>query len=230
MADEAGAPVTAIEETAKADSPAAAQQMDLETVEPANGGKREREEELTTESPENGNDAKKAKVDEEEEKKPVEEEMPEKEAAATGPVTVGYKSFETSVQIFDYFFKFLHFWPPNLNVNKYEHAMLLDLLKKGHLDAERKIGSGIHAFQVRYHPQWKSRCFFLVREDESADDFSFRKCVDHILPLPENMAAGGGGGGRGGGAAGVAVVVVGGGAVEGASQGINQVFYLTHLW
>ncbi|KAL5078542.1 hypothetical protein RYX36_006963, partial [Vicia faba] len=23
--------------------------------------------------------------------------------------------------------------------------------------------------------------------DESADDFSFRKCVDHILPLPEAM-------------------------------------------
>ena len=87
--------------------------------------------------------------------------------------------------------------------------MLLDLLKKGHLEAKKKIGTGIHAFQVRYHPQWKSRCFFLVREDESADDFSFRKCVDHILPLPENMAVksdfnkvlggGGGRGGRGGG-------------------------------
>ena len=87
--------------------------------------------------------------------------------------------------------------------------MLLDLLKKGHLEAEKKIGTGIEAFQVRYHPQWKSRCFFLVREDKSADDFSFRKCVDHILTLPENMvvksdvnkALGGGGrdGSKGGG-------------------------------
>ncbi|KVI01145.1 protein EMBRYO DEFECTIVE 514-like [Cynara cardunculus var. scolymus] len=204
MAEEAGAPVTAVVETVKDDSSAAPQEMDLETVEPANGGKREREEEVTTESSENGNNAKKPKVDEEE--KSVEEEKLEKEAAKTGPVSVGYKSFETSVQIFDYFFKFLHFWPPNLNVNKYEHAMLLDLLKKGHLEAEKKIGAGIHAFQVRYHPQWKSRCFFLVREDESADDFSFRKCVDHILPLPENMTVksdvnkvlGGGSGGRGG--------------------------------
>ncbi|MFS7899781.1 hypothetical protein Hanom_Chr00s078083g01792231 [Helianthus anomalus] len=92
----------------------------------------------------------------------------------------------------------------------YEHAMLLDLLKKGHLEAEKKIGAGIKTFQVRYHPQWKSRCFFLVREDESADDFSFRKCVDHILPLPENMTvkydfnkeSGGGRGGRGGGRSG----------------------------
>lgn len=65
--------------------------------------------------------------------------------------------------------------------------MLLDLLKKGHAEADRKIGVGVKSFQVRYHPMWKSRCFFLVRDDESCEDFSFRKCVDHILPLPENM-------------------------------------------
>ncbi|KAK3027432.1 hypothetical protein RJ639_042072 [Escallonia herrerae] len=125
----------------------------------------------------------------------------------TGPVNVGPKGFGSSVEIFDYFFKFLHYWTPNLNVNKYEHMMLLELLKKGHAEPEKKIGNGVHAFQVRFHPEWKSRCFFLVREDGSVDDFSFRKCVHKILPLPENMlgrsdvnkALGGGGGGGGGG-------------------------------
>lgn len=96
---------------------------------------------------------------------------------------------------------------------QYEHTMLLELLMKGHPEPDQKIGGKIRAFQVRKHPTWKSKCFFLVREDESADDFSFRKCVDHILPLPEamqvkhdaNRALGGsgkgkhrGGGGRGG--------------------------------
>lgn len=91
--------------------------------------------------------------------------------------------------------------------------MLLELLKNGHLEPDKKIGSGIRAFQVRYHPKFRSRCFFLLREDDSVDDFSFRKCVDHILPLPENMQVkhdvnkalggahggkAGGGGGRGG--------------------------------
>lgn len=88
--------------------------------------------------------------------------------------------------------------------------MLLDLLQKGHQEPERKIGNGISAFQIQYHPQYKSRCFFLIRNDESVDDFSFRKCVDNILPLPENMQIksdviktfggrnGGGRGGRGG--------------------------------
>lgn len=65
--------------------------------------------------------------------------------------------------------------------------MLMDLLKKGHPEPDKKIGEGINGFQVRYHPLWKSRCFFLIRVDDSVDDFSFRKCVDHILPLPEEM-------------------------------------------
>ncbi|KAL2492964.1 Protein of unknown function (DUF3223) [Abeliophyllum distichum] len=102
-------------------------------------------------------------------------------------VSVGPKTFGSSADMFEYFYKILHFWTPNLNINKYEHTVLLDLLRKGHLEPEKKIGNGIKAFQVRFHPQFKSRCFFLVRNDESVDDFSFRKCVDHIQPLPENM-------------------------------------------
>ncbi|KAL1203885.1 Protein EMBRYO DEFECTIVE [Cardamine amara subsp. amara] len=153
-----------------------------ETVE-----KREREE---TEEEEDAGESKKQKVGEDE------------KSNGSGPVKLGPKEFVTSVAMFDYFVKFMHFWPTELDVNKYEHMVLLDLIKKGHSEPEKKIGGGIKAFQVRTHPMWKSRCFFLVREDESSDDFSFRKCVDQILPLPENMktpGASGNGGGRGGG-------------------------------
>ncbi|XP_071717205.1 protein EMBRYO DEFECTIVE 514 [Rutidosis leptorrhynchoides] len=192
------------DETAVTDCSSAPPPVEMDLVESDVVGKRERDDEVT---PENENDAKKQKVE-----KSVEEDRLEKQETAEkpDPVCLGFKKFETSVEMFDYFYKLLHFWPPNLNVNQYEQAMLLDLLKKGHLEADKKIGAGIKAFQVRYHPQWKSRCFFLVREDDSSDDFSFRKCVDHILPLPENMvikhdvnkALGGGNtgsrGGRGG--------------------------------
>ncbi|XP_059643677.1 protein EMBRYO DEFECTIVE 514-like [Cornus florida] len=149
----------------------------------ANGGesnsKRAREDGTESEKEDNGG-VKKQKV----------EKLEGNEAAEVeelGRVSLGPKSFGSSVEMFDYFYKFLHYWPPNLNANKYEHMVLFDLLKKGHLEPEEKIGKGIHAFQVRFHPQWKSRCFFLVRNDESFDDFSFRKCVDHIIPLPEDM-------------------------------------------
>ncbi|KAL4190124.1 hypothetical protein AMTRI_Chr08g168820 [Amborella trichopoda] len=129
----------------------------------------------------------------------------------SGPVSLGPKGFSTSVEMFDYFYKFITFWPPHVDFNKYEHMVLMDLIKRGHPDPDKKIGNGIRAFQVRYHPLWKSKCYFIVRDDGLADDFSYRKCVDKILPLPENMKAKtdidraleekknhGGGGGRGG--------------------------------
>ncbi|KAK7411413.1 hypothetical protein VNO78_02846 [Psophocarpus tetragonolobus] len=133
------------------------------------------------------------------------EEKEEKEA--NGSVNLGHKSFGSSSEMFHYFYNFLHAWPQYLNVNKYEHLMLLELLKNGHSEPDKKIGGGVRAFQVRKHPTFKSRCFFLIREDDSVDDFSFRKCVDHILPLPDEMhlksdankALGGGGGKHHGG-------------------------------
>ncbi|CAL9753816.1 unnamed protein product [Musa acuminata subsp. burmannicoides] len=106
----------------------------------------------------------------------------ESEVASIGP-----KVFTSSVEMFDYFLKLLRSWLPNLNINKYEHMVLLDLLKKGHPEPAKKIGEGIEAFQVRYHPTYKSRCFFLIRVDGTTDDFSFRKCVDKILPLPDHL-------------------------------------------
>ncbi|OIW15418.1 hypothetical protein TanjilG_32657 [Lupinus angustifolius] len=184
----------------------AAVDMDVETGDDSKL-KRTREEESKEE--EDDGVSKKPKVDGE---KLVEEEGLEKveeEKEASGPVNLGFKSFVSSVEIFDYFYKFLHAWPLYLNVNKYEHKMLLELLTNGHQEPDKKIGGGVRAFQVRNHPIYKSKCFFLIREDGSVDDFSFRKCVDHILPLPENMHlksdvkpfSGGGGrhhGGRGG--------------------------------
>ncbi|CAK7340720.1 unnamed protein product [Dovyalis caffra] len=188
----------------KADS--ATQEIDMVEDVAANGAKRARE----GEEEEDEDVLKKQKVD-----KSVEEERLEKkeeegkgegegeekeeegegkgegeekeEEQKSGPVSLGPKSFGSAVEMFDYFYNFLHQWPPNINVNKYEHMVLVDLLKTGHSEPDKKIGGGIQAFQVRFHPMFKSRCFFLIRDDDSVDDFSFRKCVDHILPLPEDM-------------------------------------------
>ncbi|GMJ04949.1 hypothetical protein HRI_004164100 [Hibiscus trionum] len=122
--------------------------------------------------------------------KSVEEESLENtkpEPSESGRVRLGPKEFGSSVEMFDYFYNLLHYWPTQFNLNKYEHMVMLELLKKGHEESEKKIGGGIKAFQIRFHPVWKSKCFFAVREDETVEDFSFRKCVDHILPLPDEM-------------------------------------------
>ncbi|KAJ4824205.1 hypothetical protein Tsubulata_013060 [Turnera subulata] len=198
---------TAIETTV------ASEEMDLVDDKEANGEKRAREEEGGEENDDGA--SKKPKVEKSAEEERLEKAQGEDgdgdgEEEVPGPAELGPKKFGSSVEMFDYFYSFLHFWPPNLNINKYEHRVLLELLKKGHADPDRKIGSGVQAFQVRFHPTFKSRCFFVVRDDGSVDDFSFRKCVDSILPLPEDMKVkpdahkslggrGHGGRGRGGG-------------------------------
>ncbi|WVZ55744.1 hypothetical protein U9M48_006368 [Paspalum notatum var. saurae] len=168
----------------------------------AETAKKPRVEEATKEA----NEAGEEKGEEEEE----EGEEGKGEEAEGKPVKLGPKEFASAVEMFDYFYALLHSWSPQLECNKYEQMVLEDLLKKGHAEPAKKIGAGIQAFEIRNHPVWRSRCFFVCRVDGSADDFSFRKCVDNILPLPEDMKIskpsghhkGGGrgqGGGRGGG-------------------------------
>lgn len=62
--------------------------------------------------------------------------------------------------------------------------VLLELIKQGN---PQKEGVGITSFQVRCHPEWESRCYYLIRSDGSTDDFSYRKCVDKLMPLPESL-------------------------------------------
>ncbi|KAK4750746.1 hypothetical protein SAY87_004228 [Trapa incisa] len=158
-------------------------------------GKRSREEE------EEEGEPKKQRVEKSVEEERVEKTVEEGRVEEPDRIRVGAKEFGTSVEMYNYYYNFLRFWPPNINANKYEHMMLLELIKNGHSEPEKKIDSGVKAFQVRYHPVFKSRCFFLVKEDGSMDDFSFRKCVDHIAPLPDDMKPKTGGlkgrGGRG---------------------------------
>ncbi|CAJ1944086.1 unnamed protein product [Sphenostylis stenocarpa] len=169
----------------------AAVDMAVESSEPAGINSAPNDEPHQKRSRENNDDEvdgvpKKQKVEPNEEREPLNGED-EEGKKPSGPVKLGFISFASSVEMFDYFNNLLHSWPPYLNLNQYEHKMLLELLKTGHTEPDDKIGGGIRVFQVRNHPTWKSRCFFLIRDDESVDDFSFRKCVDHILPLPEEF-------------------------------------------
>lgn len=57
--------------------------------------------------------SKKQKVDAEEKK-------------ASGPVKLGFKSFASSVEMFDYFYNLLHAWPAYLNLNQvFQHLLPL---------------------------------------------------------------------------------------------------------
>lgn len=71
-----------------------------------------------------GDAVKRPREDDDEEakkqKKPkVDNEIVEKkEGSDSGGVSVGPKTFGSSEDMFEYFYKILHFWTPNLNINK----------------------------------------------------------------------------------------------------------------
>lgn len=73
----------------------------------------------------------------------VEEERLEKLGGGeevAGRVNLGQKEFGSSVEMFDYFYKFLHYWPPNLNVNKVIMPFFLFVCLKYYLIAEEVEG------------------------------------------------------------------------------------------
>ena len=101
-------------------------------------------------------------------------------------------------------------------LNEYEAVCVLALLKKGHPEADPKVGGGggVAAVTVRPHAVEGSPCFHLVRPGGAVEDFSTKKCIAALFPAFGAAAAaraasrgasgggakrgGGGGGGRGG--------------------------------
>lgn len=88
--------------------------------------KRPREEGDEPDNDDNGDALKKTKVQNPEEEQKVETlegkegAEGEKKEDESGPATVGPKTFGSSVEMFDYFYKLLHSWSTNLNINKVE--------------------------------------------------------------------------------------------------------------
>ena len=129
-----------------------------------------------------------------------------REAAA---VKLGPLTFDLAEDAVSYFSQLLGAATPRQNMNEYERMVLNALLERGHPAYADKAGShGIKHFMVDDHPEFGSKCFWLVRGDGSREDFSYRKCVLQLWPgveLPSGSTGGtprrsfdGGRGGRGG--------------------------------
>ncbi|PSC70438.1 Guanine nucleotide-binding subunit beta 1 [Micractinium conductrix] len=123
------------------------------------------------------------------------------------PVTVGYKTFASGKDAKAYYHGLISKLTKYQNLNDYEFHMVLELIKKGHPEAERKVGGGVRAIQVREVEISGSvtACFFLLHDDGSEEDVSYRKCLGRLFPdlamemANSNAASGRGRGGRGGG-------------------------------
>ena len=157
------------------------------------GDKREREEE----EPPAKEEEKKAKVESEnggeEEVDPpsasaavmaeVETEVAEKKSPTWTPVKLGPKTFDTPEDAIKYISWLLNTVTMHQDLNDYERLVVEGMLRRGHEDAEKKIGeSGIKSIQVKVHQEHDSKCYYVVRNDGSRSDFSYRKCVEGCFP------------------------------------------------
>lgn len=120
------------------------------------------------------------------------------------PVTIGFRTFASGNECYDYFRSLLSQLSHEQDLNEYEFTMVMDLLRKGHADPEGKIGSGVRAVQVKPHEELDSVCFFVHRTDGSKEDFSYRKCILRLFkdmkdPQSSDTVRSTRGGGRGGG-------------------------------
>lgn len=63
-------------------------------------------------------------------------------------------------------------------------SQLMELLKH-HEKAEEKL-KDIKDFTVGLHPEYKqTRCFFVIKNDDSKEDFSFHKCLNNMFGVKE---------------------------------------------
>eukprot|EP01026_Neomeris_dumetosa_P010297 TRINITY_DN1383_c0_g1_i4.p1 TRINITY_DN1383_c0_g1~~TRINITY_DN1383_c0_g1_i4.p1 ORF type:complete len:281 (-),score=48.77 TRINITY_DN1383_c0_g1_i4:1100-1942(-) len=98
------------------------------------------------------------------------------------PVQLGYKTFHSGSECYQYFNHVLNGVPKQLFLNEYEHKALQDLLYKGHHNVESKVGDGIKGFKVLQNARFKQMCFHIVQNDESVVDFSYIKCIQGLFP------------------------------------------------
>ena len=133
-------------------------------------------------------------------------------AAPREPITIGYKTFTTGQECYRYFNQIISKYRKNQNLNDYEFHNVLELIRIGHPEAERKLSGAVSAIQIRdvYTAGQPSSCFHLLRENGDTEDVSYRKCVANLFDemreqlmsasknRPHSGGRGGGGGRRGG--------------------------------
>lgn len=94
---------------------------------------------------------------------------------------IGSIVFETGDQMYWHFSSILNTYPLGGRITEDHSKLLIELLAQGHPNAEKKIGCGVDYIEVQTHETYGQNCFWVVRKDGSSEDFSYRKCVSHIL-------------------------------------------------
>lgn len=93
------------------------------------------------------------------------------------PVTIGKLDFKTKTAAREYYTKILHDTDLGEYLEGDDYDSVMALLRN-HPHADKKIGFGVAAIKVAKAFIPTNRCFYVVRTDETVDDFSIGKCID----------------------------------------------------
>jgi len=94
-------------------------------------------------------------------------------------LTLGGKSFQSVSKVKTYVKTLLNITPDDTPIDPSYFNVLLDILKH-HPNFEEKARN-LKNFTAGRHPSHKdSRCFFIVREDGTKEDFSVTKCLSQL--------------------------------------------------
>lgn len=92
---------------------------------------------------------------------------------------MGGKNFRSAAKLRTYLRTLLSATAEDQEVDPQYHGVLLDVLKL-HPNYQTKY-QGFQSFSVGRHPTHpETRCFFVVREDGTKEDFSIAKCLVRI--------------------------------------------------
>lgn len=91
------------------------------------------------------------------------------------PVELATRSFDNQSQATAFFKKMLWRYKTGENVNKIDTLDLLAILER-HPEFTQKVGCGFDHFEVMLTDHG-TRCFRIVRKDNSGTDFSYYHCI-----------------------------------------------------
>ncbi len=109
-------------------------------------------------------------------------------AGENASVSIGYKTFANDEECRAYFRHILTSYRRNQDLNDYEKHNVIDLIKKGHPQAEKKMSGGVRAIQVREKKVdgRSSKCFHLIRDNGAMEDVSYVKCVENLFSVSKS--------------------------------------------
>lgn len=93
------------------------------------------------------------------------------------PVTLGEYKFESKKEAKQFFADILNAVPLGTRLSGEDFDYVLALLLN-HPNASQKVGAGVDAIKVDRGDYAANRCFHVIRNDKTEEDFSIGKCID----------------------------------------------------